>query len=58
MDQVFRVIAGEKPVRSENTPLRVFDDTNVDETGSPPRFDTGYGNAYVEGYKRLWGLGG
>jgi ribose transport system substrate-binding protein len=58
MDQVFRVIAGEDPVRSEHTPLRVFDDTNVDETGSPPRFDTGYGSAYVEGYKRLWQLGG
>lgn len=56
MDQVFRVVAGEKPVRSENTPLRVFDDTNVGETGRPPRFDRGYGSAYVEGYRRLWGV--
>jgi ribose transport system substrate-binding protein len=54
MDQVFRVLAGEEPVRSENTPLRVFDDANVAETGEPPEFDHGYGSAYVEGYKRLW----
>jgi ribose transport system substrate-binding protein len=56
MDQVFRVIAGEKPLASENTPLRVFDDTNVADTGEPPEFDRGYGRAYVDGYKRLWGV--
>ena len=51
MDQVFRVIAGEPPVRSEHTPVRVFDASNVGEAGHPPRFDTGYGNAYVDGYR-------
>ena len=56
MDQAFRVVAGEAPVRSERTPLRVFDSGNVDETGTPPRFDRGYGGAYVEGYRRLWGV--
>lgn len=56
MDQVFRVIAGEEPVRSEHTPLRVFTDRNIDETGRPPRLDLGYGSAYVDGYKRLWGV--
>jgi ribose transport system substrate-binding protein len=54
MDQAFRVIAGEKPLKSENTPLRVFDDGNVDQAGRPPEFDRGYGGGYVEGYKRLW----
>jgi ribose transport system substrate-binding protein len=54
MDQTFRVIAGEKPLASENTPLRVFDDSNVAEAGDPPELDRGYGRAYVEGYKRLW----
>jgi ribose transport system substrate-binding protein len=58
MDQAFRAVADEPPVRSENTPLRVFDDGNVDETGRPPRFDKGYGDAYVEGYGKLWGLTG
>lgn len=58
MDQAFRVIAGEAPVRSEHTPLRVFDDGNVDDAGSPPRYDAGYGSAYVEGYRKLWGVDG
>jgi ribose transport system substrate-binding protein len=56
MDQAFRVIAGRKPVKSENTPLRVFDDSNVDEAGRPPKFDKGYGDAYLDGYRMLWGL--
>jgi ribose transport system substrate-binding protein len=56
MDQAFRVIAGERPVRSERTPLRVFDMGNVGQTGTPPRFDRGYGDAYVEGYRKLWGI--
>ena len=57
MDQAFRVIAGEPPVKSEHTPLRVFDDGNVGESGRPPRVDAGYGNAYVDGYKKLWRVG-
>jgi ribose transport system substrate-binding protein len=56
MDQAFRLIAGERPVESEHTPLRVFDDGNVDDAGRPPRFDEGYGRAFVEGYRRLWGV--
>jgi ribose transport system substrate-binding protein len=56
MDQAFRLIAGEKPVRTERTPLRVFTDANVGETGRPPALDKGYGEAYVAGYKRLWGV--
>jgi ribose transport system substrate-binding protein len=58
MDQAFRVIAGERPVRSEHTPLRVFDDGNVGDAGRPPGYDTGYGRAYVDGYRKLWGVGG
>ena len=56
MDQAFRVIAGVPPVPSERTPLRVFDDRNVDQAGSPPPFDRGYGRAYVDGYRELWGV--
>jgi ribose transport system substrate-binding protein len=56
MDQAFRAIAGEHPVRSEGTPLRVFDDSNVNAAGRPPRFDAGYGRAYLDGYRKLWGL--
>ncbi len=58
MDQVFRLVAGQEPVRSQHTPLRVFDDTNVDEAGRPPRLDEGYGRAFVAGYQQLWGVTG
>jgi ribose transport system substrate-binding protein len=58
MDQAFRILAGAPPVRSEHTPLRVFDDGNVDEAGRPPRLDEGYGRAFIAGYKRLWGVRG
>ena len=58
MDQAFRVIAGERPVRSEHTPLRVFDGGNVGDAGRPPRYDAGYGRAYIDGYRKLWGVGG
>jgi ribose transport system substrate-binding protein len=56
MDQAFRVVAGERPVRSERTPLRVFDDANVDETGRPPTFDRGYGAPHESAYRRLWSV--
>jgi len=58
MDQAFRVLAGEAPVRSEHTPIRVFDSTNVGDAGHPPQFDTGYGNSYVGGYRKLWSASG
>jgi ribose transport system substrate-binding protein len=58
MDQTFRVMVGEQPVKSEHTPLRVFDDGNVADTGRPPKFNAGYGNAYVRGYEKLWHVGG
>lgn len=56
MDQVFRVVAGVPPAPSQNTPLRVFDDENVADAGSPPELDRGYGDAYVRGYEELWGV--
>ncbi len=58
MDQVFRVLAGLPPAPTSNTPLRVFDDSNVAEAGTPPRLDAGYGDAYLAGYRKLWGLPG
>ena len=55
MDQTFRVVSGVPPVRSEHTALRVFDDGNVRQAGTPPQVDQGYGRAYVAGYELLWG---
>jgi ribose transport system substrate-binding protein len=58
MDQAMRLLSGLPAVKSENTPLRVFDSSNVKDAGTPPRANAGYGNAYVSGYRKLWGLAG
>ena len=55
MDQAFRILAGMSPV-SEVTPFRIFDQSNISETGGPPNFSGGYGTAYVSGFFGLWGL--
>lgn len=55
IDQTMRVMLGLKPVANEYTGYRIFDPTNVDDTGNPPEYNRGYGNAYVAGYAKLWG---
>jgi ribose transport system substrate-binding protein len=56
VDQTFRILSGVDPIAdgNEKTPVRVIDDSNVDEMGTPPGTETGYGDAYIEGYKSLW----
>ena len=39
-----------------NVPFYIFDENNVEEAGVPAQFDTGYGDAYVAGFRELWGL--
>jgi len=56
LDQALRILVGEEPVATENTPARVFTADNVDEAGTPPQLGHGYGDAYVAGYEQLWGL--
>lgn len=58
MDQVLRVLTGTQPVASEKTPLRVFDSTNVDDTGKPANQTDGYGDPsqFKNGYRTLWGI--
>jgi len=55
MDQAFRVLLGEPPVETR-TPIRIFDDTNVEEAGTPASPGVGYGDAFPQGYRELWGL--
>lgn len=59
VDEALRILSGAKPVTNEYTPLRVFDQSNVDETGDPATQTKGYGdpNEFKDGYKKLWGLG-
>lgn len=54
MDQAFRVLAGVAPVANEHTPIRLFTAANVGETGTPPTVTGGYGDAYIDGYQKLW----
>ena len=56
MDQALRMLAGEEPVKTENTPIRIFTKDNVDDAGTPPELGKGYGDAYKSGYEALWGL--
>jgi ribose transport system substrate-binding protein len=55
-DQLMRLIAGEEPVEDPKLPLRIFDESNIDEAGTNPETAEGFGDAYVAGYRKLWGL--
>jgi ribose transport system substrate-binding protein len=59
-DQALRILSGLQPVQSgdEGTPLRVIDDSNVAQLGTPPGNNAGYGTAYVTGYDALWNAKG
>jgi ribose transport system substrate-binding protein len=54
MDQAMRILTGTEQVKDALIPLRVFDKSNASEAGTPPAFDTGYGDAYKAGYRELW----
>jgi ribose transport system substrate-binding protein len=56
MDQNMRILAGLKPVKTEHLALRAFTKDNINQAGTPPRVNVGYGTAYLKGYNRLWGL--
>jgi ribose transport system substrate-binding protein len=55
-DQVLRVLSGTEPVEEENIPVRVWNEENVSEATGENDED-GYGEAYVAGYEKLWGVG-
>lgn len=55
MDQAFRILLGKAPV-AERTPIRIWDSTNVSESGTPPITGKGYGSSLKDGYLKLWGL--
>jgi ribose transport system substrate-binding protein len=60
MDQAMRLITGVRPIADGDygIPLRVFDDSNVDESGVPPQYGVGYGNQWRNGFLGAWGLSG
>lgn len=56
MDQAFRILSGAKALPNESTPIRIWDKSNISQAGNPPSLTQGYGNAYVPGYNKLWGV--
>ena len=54
-DQSMRIMGGLAPVKNARVPVRVFDASNIGQTG--PKFTSGWGTSYVGGYRKLWGLG-
>lgn len=56
MDQAFRILAGMETSEDVKTPVRIFDKSNIDETGTPPQLGQGYGTDYTDGYRKVWGL--
>jgi ribose transport system substrate-binding protein len=58
IDRTLRVLTGNEtegePVL--DTPIRVWDESNIDEAGTPPKPTQGYGDAYEPGYLKLWGV--
>lgn len=58
IDQALRVLTGVEPLKNHKTPLRVWDESNIDEAGAPVSQTDGYGpqSEYIDGYLSLWGV--
>ena len=56
IDEAMRVMTGAPTIKNLQTPVRVIDRTNAAQAGKPPAWNKGYGNAYVKGYQKLWGM--
>jgi ribose transport system substrate-binding protein len=56
MDQSFRLMAKMPASKTERDVIRAFDKSNVNDAGTPPQQDKGFGNGYLDNYLKLWGL--
>ena len=56
VDSEMRMICGLPAVKDPRIPLLIFDKSNADTAGKPPAVNTGYGDAYVGEYAKLWKL--
>jgi ribose transport system substrate-binding protein len=54
LDAEMRLLCDLEPIRDSKVPLRIFSAENIDEVGNPADAAMGYGDAYVEGYRKLW----
>lgn len=58
MDQALRVLSGVKPAEHSTNAVRIFDESNAAEAGTPPKLGVGYGSEVEPGLLKLWGLEG
>lgn len=56
IDGHLRDACGLESPKALNVPFYIFDKDNIADAGTPAQFDTGYGDAYVAGFRKLWGL--
>jgi ribose transport system substrate-binding protein len=56
LDAEMRMICGLPAVTDPKIPLLIFDKSNADTAGKPAQVSTGYGDAYLAGYRQLWKL--
>ena len=56
VDANMRDLCGLPVPEKLNVPFYIFDESNAEMAGTPAQFDTGYGDAYVSGFRELWGL--
>ena len=56
VDGHLRDACGLKSPTALNVPFYIFDKNNAKEAGTPAKFDTGYGDAYKAGFRKIWML--
>lgn len=56
MDAEMRMLCGLPHVKDPKIPFLIFDKSNAATAGTPPKASTGYGDAYLSGYTKLWKL--
>jgi ribose transport system substrate-binding protein len=56
VDAQMRQLCGLEVPTDLGIPLVIFDKDNVETTGIPANFDNGYGDAHIEGFRKLWML--
>lgn len=55
LDQIMRVML-HKPAGNDVINVRIMDKSNVNEAGVPAVSGKGYGNAFITGYAKTWGV--
>ena len=54
IDNIMRMVCGKPEVAKLNVPLLVFDESNIKTAGTPANFNDGYGDAHLDGFRKLW----